>query len=265
MVGERMITTKLMGGMGNQMFQYMMGLQQSHVLKTKLQLDTSMLGGIRPFQLGQWRTPINLCTPQKTTIHEQGMPYNQATVDCIRDGDVLQGYWQSEKYFSNFEHTEVRKMFRPVGLPSERAKGLYNGLTDEGAVAVHVRRGDYLIEPHRSFHGVLGVDYYYKAMLHIKERVLNPMFFIFTDDPVWCRNEFIELEDVFVIEPGREAEDIHLMAHCKHAITANSSFSWWGSWLGEWQKNRIVVAPEKWFDQSKEDTRDIVPERWVKL
>jgi hypothetical protein len=261
-----MITTKLIGGIGNQMFIYMMGLQQSHVHRTKLQLDISALGGNRPFRLSQWRIPVNLCTPQKTTIHENGMPYNQMVVDSIKDGDVLQGYWQSEKYFSNFERMEVRKMFRPEGLPSERAKGLYGGLTDDGAVAVHVRRGDYLIEPHRSFHGVLGTEYYQKAFDYIRGSVLNPRFFVFSDDPEWCRTYFKGFfDDIVVVEPGMEAEDIHLMAHCKHAITANSSFSWWGSWLGEWQKDRIVIAPRKWFDQSKEDTKDIVPERWIKI
>jgi len=261
-----MITTKLIGGMGNQMFQFMMGLAQANRLKTKLQLDVSLMGHARPFQLGQWRVPINLCTPQVTTIHEQGMGYNQTLNYSVKDGDVLQGYWQSEKYFSDFERMEVRKMFRPVGLPSERAKSLYNGLTDDGAVAVHVRRGDYLIEPHKSFHGVLGTEYYQKAFDYVKGRVLNPRFFVFSDDPEWCRTYFKGFfDDIVVVEPGREAEDIHLMAHCKNAIIANSSFSWWGSWLGEWQKNRIVVAPEKWFDQAKEDTKDIVPDRWVKL
>lgn len=260
-----MITSVLMGGIGNQMFQYMMGLQQSHIHKTKLQLDTSKLGGARPFQLSQWRIPTNLCTPQKATIHEQSLRYNQATVDSVKDGDVLQGYWQSEKYFSNFERMEVRRMLRPVGLPSERAKALYNGLTEERAVAVHIRRGDYLLEPHKSFHGVLDAKYYNDAFNEVLKRVGYCKFFIFSDDPVWVGQHFTG-KSITVVPPGEEAEDIHLMAHCQHIIIANSSFSWWGAWLGEWQKNRIVIAPKKWFtDEAKQDYSDIVPERWIKL
>lgn len=261
-----MITVKLMGGMGNQMFQYVMGLQQSLIHKTKLQLDVSPLGGTRPFQLGQWQIPFDVCPPQKTTIYETGMRYNQATVDCIKNGDVLQGYWQSEKYFSNFERMEVRKMFCPAGLPTERAKALYNGLTGDEAVAVHVRRGDYLVEPHKSFHGVLDMRYYQRAISLIQVRTLNPQFFLFSDDPAWCKQQFKGLADVVVVETGQEAEDIYLMAHCKHAIIANSSFSWWGAWLGEWQKDRTVIAPKKWFtDEAKQDYSDIVPERWLKI
>jgi hypothetical protein len=95
-----MIVTKLMGGMGNQCFQYAMGLAQARRLNTGLLLDTSLLGGKRKYVLDQWDMFESTVIGTETTIYEPGsMVYSQDLVDRIKDGDCLQGYWQSEKYF----------------------------------------------------------------------------------------------------------------------------------------------------------------------
>lgn len=258
-----MITTILQGGMGNQMFQYAMGLAQARRLGTKLCLDATRLGGKRPFNLGQWSLEsLILTTREEPTVVERGMPYNQEVVDSIKDGDILQGYWQSEKYFENVK-TELRSIFTPFAPIDADDLETISVMEHPNSVAVHVRRGDYLIEPHKSFHGVLSDKYYAEAIMKIWYNFeFTAPFFVFSDDTEYVKQKFGKA--AYFISPGREARDIYLMSRCKHAIIANSSFSWWGAWLGD-TKERMVVAPEKWFDQAKEDYSDIVPSRWVKV
>jgi hypothetical protein len=263
--GGQVITVKLMGGAGNQLFQFAFGLAQATRLKTLLQVDTDRLGGTRPFCLRQWclYAPVPTVSGLRPTILEQGMPYNQALVDSIKDGDVIQGYWQSEKYFESV--SRLMRAMNQFALLSDRVKSLAEQIKNCNSVALHVRRGDYLNEPHKSFHGILTQDYYNDAINKVYESNSNLKFFLFSDDPVWVREHF-NGENITVVQPGTEAGDIYLMSLCKHAIIANSSFSWWGAWLGDQQEGRTVIAPAKWFsDTSGEDYRDIVPERWIKI
>lgn len=255
-----MITIKLMGGMGNQMWQYAFGLAQARRLGVELQVDTSHLGGKRPLALNQWQIELNLVERQMPTITEQGMGYNQELVNRIKDGDVLQGYWQNEKYINSIEEDLREFVFVPRASINRSLK-----LLNSNSVAVHIRRGDYLQEPHKSFHGVLSLKYYLDAFTRIwDERGLDAQFFIFSDDTEWVKKEFGS--ERFIFMPSKlEAEDIYLMSLCKHAVIANSSFSWWGAWLGDGKENRIVIAPKKWFDQANEDYSGIVPDRWVKI
>lgn len=262
------VTVKLMGGMGNQMFQAAMGMAQAARLGTSVQLDPSLLTNPeRKFALGQWSMYLDLGV-KPTTIHEQGMLYNQKLVDSIKDGDCLQGYWQSEKYFANLIPDAIHQVFTPFAPLSDRAKRVQEHIEqNENMCFVHVRRGDYLKEPHKSFHGVLGMSYYSRAASEIFERTNGSVkrFVVFTDDPEWARTQFTN-PFYTVIEPNRESEDIYLMSLCKHAIIANSSFSWFGAWLGDNKKNRTVIAPQKWFtDEAKQDYSDIVPGRWIKI
>jgi len=260
-----MITIILQGGMGNQMFQYAMGLAQARRLGTNLILDASRLGGKRPFNLGQWcLSSLVLTQRQEPTVIEQGMPYNQGIVDSIKDGDVLQGYWQSERYFEGVK-TELKQIFNPFAPFNESDALLMDKMENTNSIAVHVRRGDYLVEPHKSFHGVLSDFYYGDAITRIWDRVgLDSQFFIFSDDMEWVK-KYINGQNIHYVAPGRESRDIYLMSRCKHAIIANSSFSWWGAWLGEGAPHRCVVAPNKWFDQGQEDYSGIVPNRWERI
>ncbi len=258
-----MITVKMMGGMGNQMFQFAFGLAQARRLGVGLQLDASHQD--RPFSLRQWLLPNVPYAKMAPTVLERGMNYDQALVDSIKDGDVLRGYWQNERYFQLVEK-ELREIFMPSESPFDSAafSQTVARMIDTHSVAVHVRRGDYLIEPHKSYHGVLDLGYYNQAFNEVYNRMAAPHFFIFSDDPQWVRQHFSG-DNITMIEPGKEAEDMHLMSFCKHAIIANSSFSWWGAWLGDNRKDRVVISPEKWFDQANEDYSGIVPSRWVKV
>lgn len=263
-----MITVKLMGGMGNQMFQYATGKSLACYHHTDLLLDASLLHGRRSYTLNQWsgvREPVTYAG-QKPNIFEAGFRYN---IDIQKAVDrhvlpVLQGYWQTEIYFAHIAK-ELRQIFCPLKPFDTASVRIVHHMEQENSIAVHVRRGDYLKEPHKSYHGVLSGEYYTNAIKGMWDRVgLDAEFYFFSDDMEWVKKEF-QGEKIHFVEPGLEARDIYMMAQCKHAIIANSSFSWWGAWLGDNQANRVVVAPKKWFDQSKEDYSDIVPDRWVKL
>jgi hypothetical protein len=258
-----MITTVLMGGMGNQMFQFAAGLAQARRLNTTLQLDISLLGGKRKYSLGQWNLPDVQVTAfgVAPTIHENGMGYNRDINEKVKDGDCMYGYWQSLKYFENVQE-EIRRIFIHPSPSFRVGQALIMGGRPH-TVAVHVRRDDYLIAPHKEFHGLLPMSYYESAMAHIRERFTPAEFLIFSEDVEWTRQNFTA-PDVKIIERGTEAEDIYKMSLCQHAITANSSFSWWGAYLGDKQTDRIVIAPSQWFLDSRTDYSDIVPVMWLR-
>src|SRR5579859_4048685 len=217
-----MHTPALEGVTDNQIFKYDIGLLGSRILNVKLGLDATRLGGKRPFNLGQWSyTDLILTTRKEPSVIENGMSFNANLYHSIKDGDVIQGYWQNEKYFAGGIENELRKIFTPFVPLSERTQKIKDQIEGSESVAVHVRHGDYLLEPHKSFHGVLSNEYYSEAISRIWDLVgLHAQFFIFSDDPAWAR-EYFSGKTIRIVEPGRESEDIYLMSLCKHAVIAD--------------------------------------------
>jgi hypothetical protein len=139
-------------------------------------------------------------------------------------------------------------------------------------VFVTVRRTDYVGNPH---HVVLPMDYYRQAAALIATKVSDPEFFVFSDEPEWCEANFKlpyrttiagNFDRTIEQHLGREDAELYLMRLCGHAIMANSSYSWWGGWLGADITGGIVIAPKTWVGPAfKEDPRDIVPGRWIRL
>jgi hypothetical protein len=163
----------------------------------------------------------------------------------LPDGTVLRGYFQSEKYFLPFADT----------IRDEFTRELHHTM-DEPMVSVHVRRGDYLHLAED--HPPLTMDYYNAAMEHFP----GAKFLIFSDDPGWCLLNFDRSR--CEVSVGRKPEDdLTLMSDCQHHVIANSSFSWWGAWLGR-NPEKKVIAPAKWFGPAKAgwDTKDLLPEAW---
>ena len=165
----------------------------------------------------------------------------EAPGDC-----VLIGYFQSPRYFEEIEPL-LRGELALDGLdwpaPTQAMAGR---LTDENSVAVHVRRGDYA--GNRSL-DLCGPAYYAAAVAELRERLERPRFFVFSDDPTWCRREF-EARDVEVCDlpaaAGDPLHDLFLMSRARHHVIANSSYSWWAAWLGK-KPDQIVKVPPRWF------------------
>jgi len=231
-----MISVRLQGGLGNQMFQYAYGRSREIAENVPVCFDLSGLSLPRSYALDPFDLPI------------QFAPANE---------DTLAAYWQSEKYFN---HHLIRGEFlklRPPILP-------FHEEIFSHCVAVHVRLTDNLSERALAFHGnLLETDYYNHAMTFMRERITEPYFLIFSDDPDWCQKHLPWSESDFgIVQGNKPHEDIWEMSRCPHAIIANSSFSWWGAWLGP---QKIVCAPKRWFVVPVSGAEDIVPERWVKL
>lgn len=176
----------------------------------------------------------------------------------------LQGYWQTENYFRPMAQ-EVRKAFTfRLPLPAA-AQALADRMAQTNSVSIHIRRGDYLKARRQADYHVCTEDYYRRAIEYIQAHVQQPVFYVFSDEPAWGQaQDFFPVGTVFVSgHTGPNAYiDMQLMSLCRHHIIANSSFSWWGAWLGE-QADTITVAPDPWFRLRPRP--DIVPDRWIKI
>jgi hypothetical protein len=265
----------LHGGTANTLFQYAMGYAQAKRFNEELLLDVTSFqrDHMRQYTLSLFPNIKNtLVTGTVPTIHEGQMPYDQALVDRIKPGDCLKGYFQSERYFKQYKY-ELQDLFMPGDLTPQTDK-MAQKIVNKGqrSVFLTVRRTDYV---GNTYHGEMTMDYYNAALKIISERV-DPYVFVFTDDIPWVRDNFRIPYDMEIAgnydrttrdHLGREDEDLFLMSLCPHCVLANSSYSWWGCYLGEeetFNYNKIVIAPEKWFGPDcHEDPRDVYCSNWI--
>lgn len=181
----------------------------------------------------------------------------------------LEGWWNSEKYFKDIRNTILHD-FTIMILPSPKNKESAQEIKKVNSVSLHIRRGDYVTNKSTSdYLGALDIDYYRQAIKIIEDRVKNTHFFVFSDDIEWAKENLPLDRNVTFVDwnNGNTAyEDLRLMSLCKHNIIANSSFSWWGAWLNK-NKEKIVIAPERWFKNAKEsvNTKDLIPSSWIKI
>ena len=177
---------------------------------------------------------------QRPQVEEASFSFDEKLFNDCPDWVSLVGFFQSEKYFKHIEDT-VHSMFafRPEIL--EPCQSMINGV--EKPVSLHIRRGDYLTNYKNHYN--LGLDYYAKALEHFKDNQIV----IFSDDPAWCKQqELFKDDDRFLVsEENNQYMDMCLMSLCVGHIIANSSFSWWGAWLGNSEK---IIAPSNWFADS---------------
>ena len=273
------VTSHLMGGCANQIFQYATGLALARRLGVDLKLDVSWYETATPnpprkYSLGLFKgvdaRVVHSLLGQ--IIREEGFPYKPALFENAPRKCSLVGYWQCEKYFFGLRD-ELRERLLPREPLPARSIATGRAILDAGerSVFVHVRRTDYVGNP---YHVVPPMEYYGEAAALIAAQVPDPVFFVFSDEPDWCEVNFKLPYHTTIVgndrtvehHLGREDADLYLMRLCGHAIMANSAFSWWGGWLGADIKGGIVIAPKSWFGPAfKENPRDIVPCRWIRL
>jgi hypothetical protein len=130
---------------------------------------------------------------------------------------------------------------------------------------MHIRRGDYITTSRANrYLKPCEVGYYHKAADCLVKRIVNPAFFIFSDDIEWAKAN-VQLDFPTQYVAGNSApEDLLLMASCQHQIIVSSTFSWWGAWLNR-HPDKIIIAPQKWFSTERFDTKDLLPETWIRL
>lgn len=279
------VTVKLTGGCANQMFGYAAGLALSRKLGVDLKLDISAYAS--PYEPRMYSLGLFKGVDQELVqglsgkiIQEKGLPYDAALFEDAPQECSIVGYFQSERYFAHLRD-ELAEIFLPRKPLREGHLAVESAIRSQGcrATFVTVRRTDYVDS---DYHGLLDMPYYNRAAMIVISKLtqvapaakLKPTFFVFSDDPDWCIEHFqISESQIFcgnfdlTVKPhlGREDAELWLMRQCENAICANSSYSWWGAWLGADARGGTVVAPRQWFGKAcKEDARGIVPDRWVK-
>ena len=288
-----MIVIRLRGGLGNQLFQYAAGrsLAWHHGVPLKVDAYYYAHHPYRTLALDYFRTDYERASEAEVAsfvgatrlerlFHKKtnyrycrrafGQPYYHFYPDFYQLPTplYLSGYWQSQRYFQPYT-AALREHLRPRAIPSGKNARLISEMQRSESVSLHVRHGDYTQATSSShFFAPLDVDYYRSAIRWMQERVSNPRFFIFSDDIAWCRSTFADLPDTVLVDHNRSEEsywDLWLMAQCRHHIMANSSFSWWGSWLDE-RPDKHVVAPRRWFKTNRYRGRSpVYPERTYHL
>lgn len=291
-----MIISKLLGGLGNQMFQYAVAkvIAQKHSTELKFDLRGLFAGedvrktyeldifGIPEVQASRkeyfpyFRNSIygskkiwNFIKKKKNIIHykEKDFSFNPDLLSNSTENMLLRGLFQSEKYFVH-KRDLILKEFTFKEPLSGKNKKMSETLQSENSVAVHIRRGEFAANKDINQKiGTTSLDYYNKAIDYIREKVENPKFYIFSDSPEWVKENFKILENAVQIDwnSGKESyRDMQLMSLCKHNIIANSTFSWWGAWLNQ-NSEKIVIAPKQWFSGWDYDTKDLIPENWIRL
>lgn len=275
-----MIHVILCGDLGNWLFQYAIGRHLALRHNTSVELNTYRLHSITNWvtshvrrKLGAFslQAQFNACRPgwhiqRRRYFQEQHWGDDLAVLD-LPDNAYLSGYFQSEAYFHPIAPI-LRRELAFNGLPTEAAlMPLAERLQSSNSVAVHVRRGDYL---RSELHQVCTLAYYRRAAIYLRERLADLRFFVFSDDPVWCRAHFPsdQFECVeLTVSRKQPTVDMYLMSICRHQIIANSTFSWWAAWLNN-QPGQIVVTPDRWFNcepLNADAMRFTVPERWARI
>jgi len=176
------------------------------------------------------------------------------------DHFLYDGYFQSEMYFSEYSD-HIKNMFGPTpDFIDETLKRYPDILTSCG---IHVRRGDFLKFP--DIHPVLSPSYFSKGFDTINEISKDvSKTYVFTNDLDWCVNNLL-IDNVEFISNDNDWEDLWMMSMCKHYVISNSTFSWWGAWLGA-SSNSIIIAPDTWFGpRGYQDTQDLYCKDWIRI
>ena len=302
-----MITVSLIGGLGNQMFQYAAGkaLAERHGVGLALDVNGFRDYALRTFLLDRLCVPeagvaiADLTSVEKPAnnfvrsrwkqridrmLARAGLPKLAPSAEQYREPHFhfdpafevlgpqisLFGYFQSERYFASIAE-RLRDWFSPREPFGEAAASVLARIERSPLpVSVHVRRGDYLNPGTAEFHGILGEPHYRQALGRLEGAVgQEAEFFVFSDDPAEAEQVLNFVPKSRLVhacgDPARPWEDMALMAHCRHHIIANSSFSWWGAWLNR-SPEKIVIAPRAWFapaELSKRNTADLYPSGWI--
>ena len=280
-----MIIVKLMGGLGNQMFQYAFSLylknQKSEIYFDKSFFYQNFANGVTPrtFELSAYgieceeKGKIFFGNKIVKRILKKLSKYKLIPVRYFNEVNIsesisssiehYEGYWQDIKYLLP-NHNRLRKDFdyshKLIGLNKERL----DKIEKSTATAIHIRRGDYITNAAASdMHGICTLDYYKKGLDEVLKTVDCNLIVIFSDDIEWCKkNMEFDIETIFIEGNDKDPHaDICLMSKCSAHIIANSSFSWWGAFLSHSQK---VIYPSKWFASEKESPK-IFLDSWIKI
>jgi hypothetical protein len=278
------IKVLLCGGLGNQLFQYSFAKALALRSAATLELDAATLFSQdtqyrRSYSLDDFHIPASVSIIRKIRISacwrekllrffDQGRSLHARRVVeeprpmqfyegyhnwRAKHSVTLIGYWQCPHYFQDIEF-QLREdlQFREPGCSS--LKELSEKILGENAVAVHVRRTQY--------GRCLAPKYYEAAISRMRAMLDDPNFYVISDSPNWWQQNIRQYNDVQIIHNHAfsDIEYFKLMTHCKHFIIANSSFSWWAAWLGNYVDKRVIAPSSVIWDNP-----DILCSSWIPL
>lgn len=223
-------------------------------------------GGLNTFK-GKILRRLPIFTKEKYVI-AHGFDYNVDFVNNLPSKAYIIGPFQDERYFPKDKNI-LRRNFIFAEFEDNRNLDLQKEMEECNSIAIHIRKGDgYKTWP--QFVGTCGKDYYENAIKYFMDRVINPKFYVFTDEPTVAK-EYLNCINYKLIDWNPAVGygnhfDMQLMASAKNNIIANSTYSWWAAWLNK-HNNKIVIGPQKWFNLTSDIKRqpEIIPNNWVKL
>lgn len=279
-----MIIMRFSGALGNQLFQYALYYKLKKIGK-KVKADLSLFEkGIekRHYYLSELGIQVEKATEDEIKKYATSNSTIQKILVQIRvkrpfykdhpvytyqprvfdfDTVFLDGYWQCPGYFEDIRV----ELLKNIIFPKMRQSNLImkQQIEDTNSISIHIRMGDYLSNSDL-YGGICTVEYYREAIQYMREKVQNPTFYIFSDEPNRAR-EVLNDSDMVLVEGNDEDQaycDLELMSHCKYNIIANSSFSWWAAWINQ-NKQKIVISPSKWLNGY--DNCDIWSKDWIRI
>lgn len=293
------IIVRIKGGLGNQLFCYAAARRLALVNNTELAID-DVTGFARDrqycrkFALDHFRIPVRKATPverlepferyrrgvmkwlsrrkpyaERCYLEQEGLDFDERLLALkVNSSLYLDGLWQSEGYFKDVEHN-IREDLRIIPPADVLNQCVADEIRNSQAVALHVRWFD---APGSAVTNNASADYYRRAIALIEDKIDFPRYFLFSDDPEAARLKLVLPEGrVTFVSHNRGDEhayaDLWLMTQCRHFITANSTFSWWGAWLGG-GKDKVVVSPELEISAGKIAAWNFlgqIPNGWLKI
>lgn len=291
-----MIIVKLMGGLGNQMFQYAIGRSLAVKTNQELKFDLSFLSDkspkinftFRELELDKFNINLEFSSIEEnrffinklsilnkilfklnlksSNLYIVENPHKQLNISNINGDVYLDGFWQSEYYFCDIRNYLLNDF--SLSILSNEVSLLTDEIIRNSSVSIHIRRGDYSSNSHiNSYHGTCNIEYYLKAISYFSNKLANPIFYFFSDDINWVKDNFESKQNFRFIslkDSKSPHYDMYLMSKCLHNVIANSSFSWWGAWLNQ-NPNKTVIAPINWFVNPSNNPIDLIPQNWIRL
>lgn len=260
-----MINMTVMGGLGNQLFQWACARNLQEKYGHSINYDLSFYNGQdkrRP-QLNEFKYLVFSNVEENYTLGQVSIGDSFSYTDFLRY-DLsqtqrrynLQGYWQSEKYFE--ENADVIRNNLEIDPRIDyHINDNYPFIGNEKTVSIHIRRTDYVSS--NGYHPVQPVSYYEGAL----DQIEYDKLVVFSDDVDWCKDN-LNFNNMVFAEGNTNIEDLYLMSMCQHNVIANSSFSWWAAWLNK-NEDKKVIAPSKWFGPGAPSSQDIIPEGWITI
>lgn len=298
-----MIISHLMGGLGNQMFEYAAGLALARQRRTTLKLDVSFYHehdiDDRHYALDCLNVPAQFATAEEIQRFARGTTWKERALvrllnacgirrfdlSLVQTGTVhyqkqwtyypefhqlpdnvwLHGNYQSEKFFDSVADI-LRSQFSFRYPATAEVEDMAAKIRSKPSVAIHLRRGDYCGK-YQSI-GAMSFDYYNRALNALRSKVpAETVYYIFSDEIDVVEREFqLPAPHYFVkcVQDANHYDALRLMSSCDHNIIANSTFSWWAAWLNP-HPHKLVVAPERWFASGRWDERDMTPQSWLRI